>query len=152
VNDYSQGKGTRLLDLLEQEIELFRQIHELTQKQSQLLEQDEASAFNSSLDSRLELIEKINGLHQELDVLMQSYMSFAGSGIESQADAVEKAIAHRRGIIAACAELNKKNTALAKEKAEDYIKRIGKLRLKRKSIELYTPDIPDNAELFDRKT
>jgi len=152
VNDFSQDKKARLLELLGQEFDLFRQMYELTEKQAMLLAADDIDAFDNSLDRRKELIEEINGLHQETDILMQSYMSFAGSVSGEKIAAIEIAVAQRQDVILGCAVLNEKNTSVAKEKAEDYIGRIGKLSQSRKSLELYIPDTPNKAELFDRKT
>ena len=152
MNDFSQDKERRLLELLDQEIDLFVRIYELTEKQSELLTEDDADGFNSSLDSRQELIEKINGLHQESNSLMQSYASFIGSVIGKSIGAIDSAVAKRQNIVAGCTELNEKNTNMAKEKAEGYIKRIEKLSQSRKSLETYTLGVPNNPELFDRKT
>jgi hypothetical protein len=79
-------------------------------------------------------------------------VSFTGSGTGDKIDAIEKAEEQRLGIIAQCAAQNEKNNTAAIEKADTYIKRIDKLSLTRKSLEIYTPDLPNNPELFDRKT
>jgi len=152
VNNFSQDKEARLLELLNQEIELYERIYELTERQTKQLTQDDAGTFNSSLDKRQEFIEKINGLHQETDILMQSYMSFTSSAGGVSIDAIDNAAAKRHELIAGCSELNKKNMAAAKEKAEDYVKRIQKLSLNRKSLETYTPDILNNSVIIDKKT
>ena len=148
MNDFSPEEKARLLELLSKEFELFRQMYELTEKQAMLLAADDAAAFDSSLDSRKELIEEINGLHQETDILMQSYISFAGSDKGGKIDVIEKAVAQRQDAIAQCVVLNEKNTSAAKGKAKDYVKRIDKLSQNRKSLELYTPDVPSKPELL----
>ena len=158
MNDLSQDKQdkqdreTRLLELLEKEIGYFGQIRELTQQQAKLLEEDEAESLDASLDSRWKLIEEINGLHQESDVLMQSYVSFAYSGDGHTVESIERAVTRRQELIAECVALNERNTTAAKEKAESYIRRIGKLSMSRKSLEVYIPDLPNTPELIDRKT
>jgi len=154
VNDSFQSGKTRLLELLGEEIELFERVYELTEKQAKLLaaDDDDINAFNDSLDSRQEIIERIKGLHQESDPLMQSRMSAGDSEAGENTEAIEKAIAQRQAMIEKCVALNDKNTAGAKEKSEDFIKRISKLTLSRKSIKVYTPEIPNNPELFDKKT
>lgn len=152
MNDFSQDTRVRLLVLLDAEIELFGRIYELTVKQAELLAADDIEEFNKSLDSRQILIEKINELHQEINILMQSYVSFAGSGTGRKIEAIEKAEAQRLDIIAQCAALNEKNNRAANEKADAYIKRIDKLNLTKKSLEIYTPELPNTPELFDRKT
>jgi len=152
VNGFSRDDAKRLQELLEHELGKLRQVFELTSMQAELLASDDIDAFDSSLDSRQELIEEINGLHQESDVLMQSYISVTSSGAAEKADGIEKAAADARAILESCAELNEKNATAAKEKAEEYIKRIGKLSLSRKSLRLYTTDVPNKPELFDKTT
>ena len=152
MNDFSQDKSARLLELLGQEIELFGQICELSGKQAELLAADDINAFNDSLDSRQEIIEEINGLHQETDILMQSYVSLTSADTRRKIYAIEKAIAQRHNLISECASLNKKNTISAKEKASNYTNRIDRLSLRRKSMERYAPDITYSSEMFDKKT
>jgi len=152
VSRFSRDDEARLLELLGEELEIFERIRGLTGKQAELLSADDIEAFDESLDRRQILIEEINGLHQEASGLMQSYISFSGAGGGSKIDAVEIAAERLREVISECAEQNEKNTAAAKEMAEDYIKRIGKLSLSRKSLGAYALNVPNNSELFDRKT
>jgi len=152
VNDYSRDKEARLLELLDKELEIFKQIHGLTEKQAELLAADDVDAFGESLDSRQDLIEKINGLHQESDILMQSYVSFSKGVGNKKSRAIETAIEEISRLIAECFGLNDKNTTIAKLMADDYIQRIGKLSLGRKSLGVYAQGVPNDPELFDRKT
>ena len=141
-----------MIALLGEELAVFEQIRDLTGKQTDLLAVDDVKALDESLDRIQELIGKINGLHQESDVLMQSYISFSDSAGGGKDPGIETAVEKLRGVIAECAELNEKNTTLAKETAEEYIKRIGKLSLSRKSLGAYAAQVPNNSELFDKKT
>jgi len=152
VNEFSRNDETRLLKLLGEEQELFEQIRGLTEAQTQLLAADDIEAFDKSLDSRQKLIEKINGLHQETNILMQSYTSFSKFRSGNKSGAIETAVQRLRGSIAGCAEINEKNTATAKGMADEYTKRIGKLNLSRKSLGAYSLNVPNNSELFDKKT
>jgi len=152
VIDFTHSEAARLLELLGQEQKLFNRVLELTEKQAGLLAADDIEAFDKSLDGRQELIEEIDGLHQELDVLMQSYVLFSASSSGGMIEEIQNAVAERYDLIARCVALNGENEAVAKEKAEDYIKRIGKLSLSRKSIEVYAPDMPDSSILFDEKS
>ena len=149
---FSQEKQSRLLELLSEEHAIFEQIREQTGKHAEILAADDIEALDEALDRRQELIVKINGLHQETDVLMQSYMAFSSAKGGSKIAAVEKAAERLKGIIAACAELNEKNVLAAKDMAEDYTKRIDKLSLSRKSLGAYVQAMPNNSELFDKKT
>ena len=163
MSAFPQETEGRLLELLARETELFGQLNELMEEQAGLLAADNTEAFNRSLDAGRAVIEKINGLHQETEVLMQSYMSFDAGG-EAGSDAggehtaggksgaVESARARLNSVIAECAELTDKNMAAAKEKTEDYIRQIGNLSLRRKSFGKYALGVPNDPELFDKKT
>jgi len=149
---FSPDNEKRLLELLEREFELFKKILELTGEQTELLTADDADAFNKSLDVRQALIEEINGLHQESDILMQSYMSVQEQPGGDRAGEIEAAAARLRDVIAQSAAINEKNTVAAKDKAEEYIRQIGKLSLNRKSIGAYIQGVPNEPEHFDKKT
>ena len=150
--EFSQNDETRLLELLGNTQGLFEKIRGLTETQTDLLAADDMEEFNKSLDSRQELIEEINGLHQESNILMQSYIAFSQSPGGAKSGKVEAAQERLRKVISECAELNEKNLAAAKGMAEAYVKRIEELALSRKSIGAYAQGAPNNSELFDRKT
>ena len=152
MKSFSRDNEARLLELLGKESDHFKQILDMTEKQTELLAADDIGGFDESISRRQELIEKINGLHQESDVLMQSYLSFTDVPGGKKNGAIEKAAARIRETAAKCAALNDKLIISAKEKAEDYIKQIGKLSLSRKSIGAYVQGVPNDPELFDRKT
>ena len=152
MSEFSRTNEDRLIKLLSEELEIFEQIVAVTGHQAELLAADEVEAFEESLDKRQELIEKIGGLHQERELLMQSYIEFTGSGTGREIEAVESTVSRLRENIDKCAGLNESNMAQAKEMAEDYIKRIGKLSLGRKSLGAYAQNIPYDSELFDKKT
>ena len=152
MKTFSRDMEERLLELLVQEQEVFEQIREATLNQKELIAADDIDAFDKSLDRRQELIKKINGLHQESDVLMQSYISFTSSADGVTIGVIDDALGRLREITAECAGLNEQNTTAAKEKAEEYIKQIGKLSLTRKSLGKYAQSVPNTPELFDKKT
>ena len=151
MNNFPQNEQERAIELLGQKLELFGSFREQTQTQTELLAADDMDGFERAIDARQETIEKINGLHQELDVLMQSYVSFTTDGGE-KIDAIEKAVGEIDSLIRECIEMNDNNTALAKEKTEEYIKQIGDLSVRRKSLGKYTLSVPNNPELFDKTT
>ena len=140
----------RLLITLSQELELFERVLDLTEKQTEQIAADMIDELNESLDHRQELIEKINGLHQESDSLMQSYISSAVVTKVGKNNKIEVTIEHIRDIMAKCAVLDEKNTAAAKEKAEGFADRIGKLNLNRKSLGSYIQGVANNSEMFDK--
>ena len=148
---FTADNAARLLDLLGKEQEIFGQIRETTEKQTELIEADDIEGFDKSLDSRQELIEKINGLHQETELLMQSYMSYSTSHAGGKIEKIDKAIEQLQNTIAECAKMNEKNTAAAKQRAEDYAERSGKLNIGRKSLGSYMQTVESNSEMFDKK-
>ena len=139
----------RLSELLCKELEIFEQIRKLTEKQAALLVRDDIESFTRSLDKRQELIEKINGLHQESDPLMQSYISAPAGEKSAGIDDLKEKI---RDIVEACAELNEKNTAEMKARAEAQTEKIDKHSAKRKGIGGYAQAVPNVPEMFDKKT
>ena len=152
MNGFSRDDEERLLDFLGRELGLFEQLLGLTERQAELLAEDDADAFSISLETSLGLIEEINGLHQESELLVQSYMSeSAGAGREKSA-AIEAETERIHELILKCAGVNDGNMAVAKEKAEDYIKQIGKLSLNRKSIGAYIQSVPNTSEIIDKKS
>ena len=139
----------RLLELLEEELKIYGQIQKQTEKQAELLAKDEIETFNSSLERRAELIEKIKGLHQESDPLMQSYVSGAADGKNSDIEKINKKI---RQALEICSGLNSDNVAAMKEKTQEHTKKIKKQSEKRKGIGGYAQSVPNTPEMFDKKT
>jgi len=141
----------QLAKTLAKELDLYEQIHKLTKTQTELLNKDDIDAFNSSLDKRAELIEKIKGLHQESEPLKQSYISFtkkdnkSDSQIDSLLDQIKK-------IIESCAKLNDENIASMEEKTKEQSKKIDEQRAKGKTIGGYAQSVPNTPEVFDKKT
>ena len=149
---FSLEDEARLLELLREEQAIFGQIRELSENQSALLKEDDAELFVIKLDEGQQLIEKINGLHQEEKPLMQSYLSLSGTPGGRKNAGIESAIEALRGEIAACADLNERNMALAKEKTGEYSKKIEKLNASRQTLGKYVQDIPPESGMFDKKT
>ena len=152
MSKFTKGKEERLLELLNEELKLFERMREQTTKQKDLLERDDMTAFDKSLDIRQELIEKINGLHQESDILMQSYMSYCKTQSGKKNEAIDKLWEGLRSGISECHEQNVKNMAAIKEKKEEFKKRISELDTSKKTLDAYALTVPGNSELFDKKT
>ena len=150
---FTADDEARLLALLEQELVLIAQISGLTEEQTGMIAQDDIDSFDRSLDGRRELIDEIDKLHQETEVLMQSYMSRAGAkDAGGRIKAVDDLVTRISDALAGCAGTNDKNIKAAQEKAEEYISRIGKLSLSRKSLGAYIQDVGNDPELFDKMT
>ena len=151
MSTFTKADATRLLDLLELEVKIYEQMLQLTQEQEKLLAADEIEAFDKSLDSRQRLIERINGLHQEPDALMQSYHSFSDGNGGRKIAAIEKAAVQVRELLLKCSQLNEKNKGQAMEKSQGYSSRIDELSLKRKSLGSYMQNVDNNSDLFDKR-
>jgi len=141
----------RLSELLSDELEIYGKILKLTEEQSKLLAKDDIEAFDNSLDKRETLIEKIKGLHQESEPLMQSYVSLSSGGKEknTEIDNLRKQI---YDIIEKCAGINNENIATINEKAHEHTKKIDDQSLKRKGIGGYAQSVPNMPEVFDKKS
>jgi len=141
----------QLAQILLKELDLHEQIHEMTKTQTDQLDKDDIDAFNSSLDKRAELIEKIKGLHKESEPLMQSYISYTKNEnkSDSQIDNLRNNI---KKIIEKTAKLNDENIATMKEKTEEHTKKIDEQRAKGKTIGGYVQSVPNIPEVFDKKT
>jgi len=151
VNQLTTVDTKRLLELLENELELYKQIRKLTEKQAQLLNKDEIDSFNGSLEKRAELIEKIKGLHQDSDPLMQSYVS-AIKNVANADESIEKLREQIRGEITECSRLNDENMAAMKDKVEEHTKKIDEKSAQRKGIGGYAQAVPNTPEIFDKKS
>ena len=152
MNSFPQDKKERLIELIGQELELFGRIREIAMAQTELLEADYIESFDYSLDSRQEIIEKINGLHQESDVLMQSYISFSNSAGGGKFDEIESAATRLREMIALCVELDEKNTSIIEGKKEDHTRQVTEMSMRRESLGKYAPNLPNNPKMFDKMT
>ena len=152
MSKFNRESETRLIFLLEEELKLFEQMKEQSNKQTKLLAQDEIEAFSESLEKREKLKEKINGLHQETEVLMQSYMASYQAGGRGKVKAIDTLREKLRAIIEECQSINDKNFESAKGKIEEYTKRLKELDTSKKTFNAYTLDIPENSEHFDKTT
>ena len=150
MSELSKDNAVRLLELLKQQLEIFGEILKLTKQLTTLIEADEIAAFDESLDRRQTLIEKINELHQESDGLMQSYVSYTGSWGGENIREIDEIAEELRNVIVECAVLNESVVSDAKKKAEQYVERIDKLNLSRKSLGSYIQTVSNDPELFDK--
>jgi len=152
MKEFSRDETKRLVGLLGKELELFAEVSKLTERQSELIAADETEAFEASLKERQDVIDKINGLHQEVGILMQSYVSFSESAGGKKINEIESADKKLKEIIAECARINDLNIAAAKEKLGEYSKDSDKIRQSRESIGLYAQGSTTSSEIFDKMT
>jgi ElaB/YqjD/DUF883 family membrane-anchored ribosome-binding protein len=146
----------RLSMLLGKELEYYKQIQKQTEEQTGMLSEDDIEAFNESLLKREGLINKIKGLHQEKEPLMQSYASMSKGTkpqnevlLNKEIDDLNKQI---RAVIEACAKMNDTNIQSLKEKTEKLTKKIDEQSTKRKGIGGYVQTITNTSEMFDKKS
>ena len=145
----ASAEPEQLTKLLSEELELYEKIRKMTKEQEKLLAKDDIEAFNISLDKREKLIDKIKGLHQESNPLMQSYASISSGSKNSEVEELKVKI---REVIEACAQLNDENIDSLKEKTESLTKEIDEKSAKRKGIGGYVQSVPNKSEMFDKKT
>ena len=151
MSNFSSADTEQLFGLLSEELEFYAKIRNLTEEQAELLAKDDIEAFDNSLNKRETLIEKIKGLHQESNPLMQSYASFSSGGnkTDSKIDELKKQIRQQLEI---CARLNDENLEAMKIKKDEHTKKIDEQSAKRKGIGGYAQSVPNSPEMFDKKS
>jgi len=151
VSKFTKDSEAKLLNMLGEELKVWEQIYTLTENQASLIELDDVEKLSESIDQRQELIEKIKGLHQESNALMQSYISVSGNDEGGKSAAIEAEKTKIRNKITACSQKNDKNIAEANKIKGTYIEKAEELGQQRKSIGAYALDVTNNSELFDTK-
>ena len=151
MSTFTKAEAAKLLELLEQERITYGSMLQLTKEQTEHIAADEVEAFEKSLDIRQQLIDKINGLHQGREPLMQSYLSYLEGNNGKKIDRIENMVAEIHGLLTECSQINDENAAKAQEIAKGYSLRISDLNLKKKSIGSYIQNV-DNSDFFDRLT
>jgi len=149
VSKLASADMERLTKLLSDELGFYESIRNLTEEQTKLLAKDDIEEFNISLDKREGLIEKIKGLHQESEPLMQSYVSLSENNKNNEIDEIKKKITKTLEI---CAELNEQNITTMRNKTEEHTKKIDEQSAKRKGIGGYAQSVPNVPEIFDKKS
>ena len=149
MNGFSKDEAARLLELLTEELELFTQFRDLTANQMELIAADEIDALNASLDQKEQIIEKIKGLHQESEVLMQSYVLYSANeeGISNEIDALAE---RRREMMELCAKLSEGVLSEAQGKSMGYTGKIDEISRNRKGVGAYIQDVENKPEMFDK--
>ena len=151
MSKFASADKERLTKLLSEKLDIYKKIFKLTEEQTQLLDKDDIEAFNGSLDKRAKLMEKINGLHQESETLMQSYVLASSDNDKKNSD-IDELDKEIRKILIDCANLNEKNIATMNEKTQEQAKKIEEQSAKRKGVTGYVQSVPNTPEVFDKKT
>jgi len=148
VSKFEASDLKKLQENLTQELESFEQIKKLTEKIAEQIDTEKIEALDKSLSKRQELIEKINGLHQESNPLMQSYVQ--ASGLKNSE--VDRLVERIRETTQICAKLNDENINTIKAMSEEQVDKIDKQSAKRKGISGYAQAIAYSPEVIDKKT
>ncbi|MCL2248431.1 MAG: flagellar export chaperone FlgN [Oscillospiraceae bacterium] len=149
MSDNFFEKATRLTKLLDDELKLLENIKELTDEQTRQIEMDEFDGLEKLLERRQELIEKINGLHQESQELMQSYVSSSSLKPVREIENLKEEIKY---LLQTCKESNERNIEMLSHKSTTQKEKIGKQSAQRKGIGGYAQAVPTSSEMFDKKT
>lgn len=149
MSNFETADRERLVELQTEQLEMFEQIYKLCEEQTELLSEDKLEELDKSLGKSQELREKINGLHQETEKLMQSYVSASKDRKDS---GVEELIAKIQEKIEMCAKLNAKNMKAIEGMKENQKTKIDDQRAKREGITGYAQPVASNPEMFDKKT
>ena len=143
----------RLLGLLGEAAEFASQVIALEREQSKYLIADDLDAFNKSLDSVGGIIERMKGLHQETEPLMQSYASYYNSEGGSRIEAIDNAAQELVSLMEQCSAQSNSNLEDAKDKANEFVRQIDDLSTKRKSVGIYAQSTGESSSsVFDKKT
>ena len=151
MTSFTTGDKDRLLELLGEKLKLSETVRDFTERQAKLIEEGDFEKLEESLRGRQEAIDKIDGLHQESSLLMQSFASSAGSGGAGSPE-IESADRKLGDVMGECAALNEKNMELLKNKMKDQSEKSERMRQSRESLGLYAQGGSNPAELFDRMT
>lgn len=143
--------NSQLGAVLSKELKLFGKVLSNCEEQAQLLKDDKIDELNATSSKMDKLRDEINGLHQELGELMQSYsLDAAKSGVRDVD--IDTAYAQLMDIIREGALLNEQNMNLLKVKSQEQTKKIDKQRSQREGITGYAQAVVSNPEMYDRTT
>ena len=148
MSNFKSSDKDKLQDSLTQELEAFKQIQKLTEKIAEQINADKIEAIDVSLEKRQDLITKINGLHQEYDPLMQSYISKP----DNKNDEIESLIEQIHEATLSCSKQNDENLSAIKEKSNEQTEKIDKQSAKRKGISGYAQAVGFSSEVIDKKS
>ena len=144
----------RLLELQRQKRELLREFHELTLQQERLIELEETAVLKENLNQRQELITEIDTLHQELNLLMQTYSEYSQqAGADPAAQEIGALQQESQKLLQEIAALDEQNQARTARQIDRFRDEVKRLSLGRRTIQSYNQSISAlGSELFDKKT
>ena len=154
MSNFNISEREKLIKLLTDQLELVEQITALCEKQGSMLgDEERLDELNASLDEAEKIRKKISGLHQEADVLMQSYVASTGvQKIPKKDDRIGSLAISIKEKTEICAKINEKNMSVLKSLLETQKVKIDEKSTQRKGVGGYIQAITNTSEMFDRKT
>ena len=151
---FSMQEADKLITLLGERKQLLSAYLALTNQQADILTAEDTDAFNENLDQRQKIIDKIEGLHQEIVPLMQAYTSSVGDSKQpsSYATKINEIESQTQAMLADVRTVDRRALEKAKEKAAFFGAEIKRVNLSRKSIGKYQNNagMPTSG-IFDQK-
>ena len=151
---FSMQEADKLITLLGERKQLLSAYLALTNQQADILTAEDTDAFNENLDQRQKIIDKIEGLHQEIVPLMQAYTSSVGDSKQpsSYAAKINEIESQTQAMLADVRTVDRRVLEKAKEKAAFFGAEIKRVNLSRKSIGKYQNNagMPTSG-IFDQK-
>lgn len=152
---FAPEQYARIMELQQQKKTLLQEFHGLAQLQQEIIEREDTTALQGNLNRRQELITQVDTLHQELDLLMQSYPPIRQQLGEShpQVAALTALQNEIQDILRQIAALDTQNQARAARQLQHFRDEIKRLSLGRKTLQSYSQGaVSLGSELFDKKT
>ena len=151
MGKFSEGDFLKLIDLLTEKKKLADEFLELTCKQAEIIAAEDINALNVSIEKRQQVIEKLIGLHQEIQFLMQSYASSHAAQTEEGSRKVRQMEEQTENAIREAISKNNENAEAIKKQMEYVGQEARKIDLERKSIGMYNNiSALTTSELFDK--
>ncbi|MDR1117338.1 MAG: flagellar protein FlgN [Oscillospiraceae bacterium] len=142
----------RLIKLLESKERYVKECLEITKKQREIVsaEDIDAGLLTSSLNERRVNIDKIEGLHHEINVLMQSYLANGTNEIgDSEIDALQSRI---DGVITQIRELDVQSEKSIRDSMDASLSEAKRLNQNRRGIGAYgAAGYIAGPDYFDKK-
>jgi hypothetical protein len=154
MNEFSDKEYTQLTALLEQTQTQILCYSELTRKQLEILESDDADALLKNLEERQTVINGINRLQQKASLLLQLYDHYKtlAAAHDRKVQRVDGLLDQARDALRAIQINDAKNLEKAKQNRDRYGAEVKRLSKSKKSIKLYNQtDFLSGPVFFDNK-
>ena len=147
---FTSDDSKKLLELLEKQHDLVEEILKITKGQSELVQIRDVEQFGNTIDQVDEIIEQINGLHQEASPLMQSYNLYKTSSGGSAVPEIDKLTSSLQAKLSEGSEIHQYNIGLVTDTKGELTKEIAKLADEKKGVGGYKTEVPRESKLIDK--